>query len=114
MLKIYVLHLERQLSLPASCALELLVGLRDLLYSSVSPVTPTFTDTPPWMHVGLGLSIKIADCVAQNTQKTTVLSHHCCQDTHVFPTFSRKRKDAIYLWESSFSLPVMNEVAYSS
>lgn len=89
-LKIYVLHLERQLLLPASCALELLVGLRDLLYSSVSPVTPIFTDTPPWMHVGL--SIKIADCVAKNTQKTTVLSHHCCQDTHTYFLLSAERE----------------------
>lgn len=65
-------------------------SLRDLLYSSVSPVTPIFTDTPPWMHVGL--SIKIADCVAKNTQKTTVLSHHCCQDTHTYFLLSAERE----------------------
>lgn len=65
-------------------------SLRDLLYSSVSPVTPIFTDTPPWMHVGL--SIKIADCVAKNTQKTTVLSHHCCQDTHTYFLLSAETK----------------------
>lgn len=90
-LKIYVLHLERQLSLPASCALELVVGLRDLLYSSVSPVTPIFTDTPPGMHVGLRLSITMADCVAQNAQKTTVLSHHCCQHTYFLLSAEREK-----------------------